>query len=91
VAWVCERASEKPSNKLDISHWYMMGLWKAPWWQWWHLGLVWSPPPPCCCTSWARMGKQKEGSQQTARAAELASQVQQEQSERAELDCPPIG
>jgi hypothetical protein len=37
VAWVCERASEKPCNRLDISHWYMMGLWKAPWW---HLGLV---------------------------------------------------
>jgi hypothetical protein len=83
VAWVCERASEKPCNKLDISHWYMMGLWKAPWW---HLGMV--------STSTLLLGEDgqaERGVPATARAAELASQVQQEQSERAELDCPPIG
>jgi hypothetical protein len=36
-------------------------------------------------------GKAERGVPATARAAELASQVQQEQSEPAELDCPPIG
>jgi hypothetical protein len=89
VAWVCERASEKPCNKLDISHWYMMGLWKAPWW---HLGLV--STSTLLLHQLGEDGKAERGVPATARAAELASQVQQEQSERAEraeLDCPPIG
>jgi hypothetical protein len=59
VAWVCERASEKPCNKADISHWYMvalMGLWKAPLW---HLGLV-----SASNLLLGEEGKPKEGSQQ---------------------------
>jgi hypothetical protein len=61
----------------------LMGLWKAPWW---HLGLV-----SASTLLLGEDGKAERGVPATARAAELASQVQQEQSERAELDCPPIG